>query len=349
MTESYRIAIVGAASLRGKELNETLAESSFAGADFLLMDDRLALGQLETVGDEVTFVQEIAPSSFERVDFAFFAGDASITRRHWESALSAGASIVDLTYVLEGEAGVLVRAPWIDEGASSAAPVVSPPGLQTAAVVPAHPAAAALALLLERLQTAGTIESASATVFEPASEYGRAAMDELHQQTISLLSFQTLPKNIYDMQIAFNAIPAAGEEAKINLVETEERVRRHYSLLAANRLPRLSLQLIHVPVFHGHCFSIAISFERPIAAEHVESALSGAHVEIVPGDADAPSNLTSVGQEEILVRLRQEGGSGAPSRHFWLWAATDNLKLSARNAVECAQELRRLRPRGTVQ
>ena len=40
MTPSYRIAIVGAASIRGKQLNEALAESSFAAAEFLLMDDQ---------------------------------------------------------------------------------------------------------------------------------------------------------------------------------------------------------------------------------------------------------------------------------------------------------------------
>src|ERR1700678_3708620 len=114
-TANYRIAVVGASSLRGKELNETLAESSFAASDFVLMDDPKALGQLESVGEEVTFIQEITPSSFERIDFIFFAGTAEATRRHWPSALLSGASIVDLTYALEGEPGVLVRAPWFNE------------------------------------------------------------------------------------------------------------------------------------------------------------------------------------------------------------------------------------------
>jgi len=56
MTPSYRIAIVGAASIRGKQLSEALAESSFAAAEFLLMDDQEALGQLEAVGDEITLL-----------------------------------------------------------------------------------------------------------------------------------------------------------------------------------------------------------------------------------------------------------------------------------------------------
>jgi aspartate-semialdehyde dehydrogenase len=348
MTDKYRIAIVGAASLRGKELNEALNESSFAASEFLLMDDQEALGQLESVGDEVTFIQPITSGSFERVDFAFFASYPDVVQRHWQTAQRAGASIVDMTYALEGEPGVLVRAPWINEEGNEA-PNAAPPDLHTPAIVPAHPAALTLALLLERLQSIGAVRNASATILEPASEHGRAAMDELHQQTVTLLSFQSVPKDVYDIQVAFNAISAAGESAKVNLGEVEARIRRHYALLSRGRLPQLSLQLIHIPVFHGHNFSIALEFEQPVTLEHVEAALSGSHVEVILGDVDAPSNLTSAGQEDILVRARSSDQGAAPSRRFWLWASTDNLKVTAFNAVECAQELRKLRPRGKVQ
>ena len=43
---------------------------------------------------------------------------------------------------------------------------------------------------MERLQQAVPVRFAAATVLVPASEFGRAAMDELHQQTVNLLSFQ---------------------------------------------------------------------------------------------------------------------------------------------------------------
>ena len=69
---------------------------------------------------------------------------------------------------------------------------------------------------------------------------------------MSLLSFQNLPKALYDIQIAFNATPAAGSEGKVDLQATEARVRRHYALLAAGKLPAVAIQLVHAPVFHGH-------------------------------------------------------------------------------------------------
>jgi aspartate-semialdehyde dehydrogenase len=348
MTTNYRIAIVGAASIRGKQLNEALSESSFASAEFVLMDDQQALGQLEAVGDEVTFIQPITAESFAHIDFTLFAGSAELTRRHWQAAQRAGSSIIDLSGALEGEPGVLVCAPWLQEAMGEAG-VASAPNLHTPAVVSAHPAALVLALLLERLQRAGAIRQVSATVMEPASEYGKAALDELHQQTVTLLSFQSIPLELYDVQVAFNTVAAFGEAAKVSLAESEARIRRHYALLSGGRLPQLSLQLIHVPVFHGHTFSIAVEYERQVTLEEIEATLSAPHVEVILGDADAPGNLNSIGDQDISVRVRFDEDGVSQSRRLWLWASADNLELSALNAVECAQELRKLRPQGKVQ
>ena len=347
MPESYRIAVVGAASLRGKELSDALSESAFASSEIQLMDDETALGQLEAVGDEVTFIQRIEPTSFEHMDFVFFTGEGDVTRKHWQVALDAGASILDLSYALDSERNVLVRAPWVREELNGSSNQ-GMPDLRTPAIVPAHPAAVVLALLLARLKKAGAVRSAWATVLEPASEYGRAAMDELHQQTVTLLSFQALPKEVYDAQVAFNCVPVLGENAKISLAETEARIRRHYATLSAGTLPQVGIQLIHAPVFHGHNFSLAVELERPASLEKIEATLSGEHVDLVLSDEDAPTNLSSAGQEDVLVRVKSEEGEQQTQR-FWVWASTDNLKIIALNAVACAAELRRLRPLGKVQ
>jgi aspartate-semialdehyde dehydrogenase len=209
-----------------------------------------------------------------------------------------------------------------------------------------------LALLLERLQQAAPVRFAAATVLEPASEFGRAAMDELHQQTVSLLSFQNMPRAVYDAQAAYNLLGGLGESAKINLNAEEARIRRHYDALGDGRWPALALQVIHAPVFHGHAFSIAVELERALDISALEEALSGDHVDLVLEDTDSPSNLAATGQNDVLVRLRPEtAGNRNPNQtaRLWLWAASDNLRLNAQNAVECALDLRRLRPAGTVQ
>ena len=340
----YKIAIAGASTLVGRELKDALSESPLAAANFVLLDEEEAEGKLDQVGDEITFVQAIAPDAFERMDFTFFCGSEDLTRKHWRDALRAGSTVLDLSGALDQEAGVVVRAPLLDSEAATV-------DLFTPAVVPAHPAALALALVLERLQKAAPVHSAFATLLQPASEFGRTALDELHQQTMSLLSFQGLPRNLYDAQAAYNLLAGLGESAKVSLGAVEARVRRHYAALSAGRWPALALQVIHAPVFHGHAFSIAIELERPVEIAALEDALGGGRVDLVLEETDSPSNLAATGQDDVLVRLRPELGARNSSQvsRLWLWAASDNLRLQAQNAVACAMDLRRLRPQGTVQ
>ncbi len=340
----YKIAIAGASTLLGKELKDALSDSPLAAASLVLLDEDEALGQLDQVADEVTFVQAIEPDAFDHVDFTFFCGAEELTRKHWRQALRAGSSVLDLSGALDQETGVLVRAPWISSDDVSA-------DLFTPAVVPAHPAALALALVVERLQQAAPVRTAAATMLLPASEFGRAAMDELHQQTVNLLSFQSLPRATYDAQAAYNLLSGLGESAKASLTAVESRVRRHFATLAGKRWPALALQAIAAPVFHGHTFSIAVEMERPVEMTALEEALSGDHLDLVLEDTDSPSNLAATGQNDVLVRLRIEPGARNPAEgsRLWLWAASDNLRLYAQNAVDCALDLRRLRPQGTVQ
>jgi aspartate-semialdehyde dehydrogenase len=346
----YRIGIVGASSLAGKELSEELGESLLGASDFVLLDEEEVAGQVTAAGDEVAFIQRLEASSFERMDFVFFTGSASVTKKHWQDARRAGASIVDLTYALDGEKDVLVRAPWVAEILAEKEPQRgAEPDLKTPAVVAAHPVAVMLAMVAGKLRAKLALTSVAATVMEPASEYGRAAMDELHQQTVTLLSFQTLPREQYDAQVSFNLLPALGEAAKVKLKATEERIRKHYDGLAGAVLPALALQIVQAPVFHGYVASMLVEFGASVTVDEVEAALAGEHIDVVSEESDPPSNLSAAGQEDIMVRVTKDSGDGEQGRRFWLWLAADNLKLAALNAIACAAELRRLRPQGKVQ
>ena len=338
----YRIGVVGASSLAGKELADTLSESSFGASNFVLLDDDELTGTMTAAGDEAAFIQKLEAASFDGMDFAFFAGNAEVTRSHWQHARRAGASIIDLTDSLASERDAVVLAPWLEE--ALAAPVVSV-SLSTSAVVPAHPVAVMLTLLAARLSSHG-LKSMAATIMEPASEHGRAAMDELQQQTITLLSFQTLPKDQYDAQVAFNLLTGLGEAAKIAFKQVEDRIADQILRLGAGRLPEIALQLVQAPVFHGYTASVLIEMTSPMTVERVQAGLSGAHIHIVTADAESPSNLSAAGHDNLLVRVTSAGESGTK---FWIWTAADNLRLRALTAVACATALKVLRPKGEVQ
>ena len=82
----YRVAIVGASSLKGKEVAEVLSDRNFPSVDIKLLDDDESLGQLETVGEEINFIQSVRAEQFEKVDFTFFASDPECTEKNWKTA-----------------------------------------------------------------------------------------------------------------------------------------------------------------------------------------------------------------------------------------------------------------------
>ena len=338
----FRVAIVGAASLKGRELKDVLSDRNFPAHDIRLLDDDESLGQLEAVGDEPTFIQSVLPEHMENVDFTFFASEENFTRNTWSMAKKAGSDIIDLSYGLAGQPGVELRAPWIEREIG----IVPRVDLAGSPVRIAHPAATVLALLLLRAAKVAKVSRAIATAFEPASERGKRGMDELHEQTVNLLSFQQLPKAVFDSQVAFNMIDRYGMNTTPSLETIQKRIQTDFHSIVHGKAAVPSLMLLQAPIFHGHAFSLYIELGRPAKVEEMTVALGGEHIDISPGGEDAPSNVNAAGQESIQVMTRKDSER---DNGFWIWAASDNLRISAIAAAECAESLIPGRPRGTVQ
>ena len=203
-----------------------------------------------------------------------------------------------------------------------------------------------LALLLLRARKAGTIRRVVATIFEPASEHGQRGMDELHQQTVNLLSFQPLPKDVFDAQVAFNMVARYGQKAEPALSSIEARVLRHYRKIAGDDAPEPSLLLLQAPIFHGHALAVFVEMDSMVDVPALSQVLAGDHV-VVPGaDEDSPSNVSSAGQADIQLSLKSDP---VQPNGVWLWAASDNLRISAMTAVECAESMAATRPTGKIQ
>lgn len=334
-----RVAIVGASTLLGKELADELNAAATVVWDIKLLDAELAGvgvagGQMTAAGDEMLLIKTIEPGAFDGMDVVFFAGDAATTRKHWKEAKTAGAKIVDLSGALDNEPGVPVRCALIDAAERGADAVQ--------VVVAAHPAAVMLALVMTRLRARWADARASATVMEPASQQGSAGLDEMHQQTVALLSFQAVPKDVYDAQVAFNLSTEFGSEAKVNLGAIRERVRRDFATIAGREASSaLAMQLLQAPVFNGYTASMFVEMDADALQADVESVVEGGIVSVMTGIEPGPSNLSATEQGQVLVSVRAE----SDAMGFWLWMAADNLKLAAQNAAACALELAAIKHR----
>ncbi len=337
-----RVVVVGAATLKGRELKEVLSDRNFPALDTKLLDDDDALGQLDSVGEEATFVQSVTPEQFRNADFTFFTSDVEFTRKHWMMAQQASSAVVDLSYALEAQPEAVIRASWLERELKKPCSLT----LDPAPIVIAHPAAVVLSLLLSRVQKSAPIRTAAATIFEPASERGKRGMDELHEQTVNLLSFKQLRKEVFGSQVAFNLLSRYGEKISPSLQGIADRILGHIRRIGTGGVALPSLMLLQAPTFHGHAFSIYIELEKKVPAPEFIKLLSGEHVVIASQPEDLPSNVNAAGQDHISVAARRDENRESG---FWIWAAADNLRVAAINAVECAEAMISTRPRGRVQ
>jgi aspartate-semialdehyde dehydrogenase len=277
--------------------------------------------------DEAAVMTPLTAESLAGVAVALLAGSAAASRRTLKLIPFQGPRLIDLAASLEEQPDARLRAPSAEQPGTT-------PGHRIQVI--AHPAAIALAMLLGRLSAVSAIRSSVVHLFEPASERGQKGLTELQKQTVAVLSFQKIPTEVFDTQLAFNMLARYGEEALEPLEGVEQRIERHLaSLLTAwPGVPMPSLRLIQAPVFHGYSVSVWVEFEQAPAADVITTALSAAGFDVRPDVP--PSNVGITGLTGVSV------GAITPDpnnpRAYWLWMVADNLKLAAENAVAVARE-----------
>jgi aspartate-semialdehyde dehydrogenase len=334
LADNNRVALVGSDSLLGREIRDIA--SGWGSLDLrLLAAAETSEVTLASLGDEPAVVEGLNAASLTDVRAILLAGSADSSRKALEIAGNPPESvIVDCTYATEEWPDARLRAPAVEPEDS----------LETgaAAHVIAHPAAIALALFLRRLQAHEPIRSSIVHVFAPASEHGEAGVEELQQQTVSLLSFKTMPKALFDAQLAFSMLAQYGEEAPVALEEFETRLERHLASLLdfegdGEGAPMPSLRLLQAPVFHGCSFSVWVEFENDPGPETLEGLLATAAIDVRSADSEPPNNVGQAGQGGISV------GAISPDRNrseaYWFWVVADNLRLQADNAMAVLRQL----------
>jgi aspartate-semialdehyde dehydrogenase len=328
--ESNRIVIAGASSLLGAELKSLLEESRFAAWDFRLVDEEIVAGTLTKAGGEPAVIQPVEEGGFEKARFVFFTGSREFTRRNWKAASGGGATVIDLSGGIVGEAKAVAWFPKLDmllgrEFKKDAAGYAIPSAAATAA--------ATLALALSK----NGVRRLAIVLFQPVSEAGRAGIEELESQTGQLLSFQGVGRPVFDAQVAFNMLDRFGPGSAQKLEAIRERVRVETRASLGRKTAMPAIQLVHSPVFYGTAFSAWAELETGTDAVKILRACTDAGF-VLPAEGDGgASNVGATGEKSIILAKPEAD----PSQQgiWWLWGAADNIRLPAANAVKLAEML----------
>lgn len=328
--ESRRIVIAGASSLLGAELKSLLEESRFAASDFRLVDEPIAVGTLTEAGGEPAVIQPVEEDSFDKAWIIFFAGSPAFTKTNLPLAQRGGARIVDLSGELAAQPEVMS---WLPN-------LPSLPGALAGKLFSIPSAAAEivarLAIAVRSLHPAAI----SAVAFQPISASGKAGIEELESQTGQLLSFQSIGKPVFDTQVAYTMLDRFGPASAHNLAGPLDAIRREVRACLSVEVAAPALLLLHAPVFYGTTVA-ACAFLNPNAvspSQTADLAKLCAEAGFKLTDADAtPSNVSSAG--EITIQLAPPAADVSATGAVWFWAAADNLRLPANNAVKLAEKL----------
>jgi len=324
--ESRRIVIAGASSLLGAELKSLLEESRFAASDFRLVDEETAAGTLTEAGGEAAVIQPVEEDSFAKAWIVFFTGSSTFTRTNLALAKRSGAHIVDLSGELAGQSDVHTWLPKI---------LTLPTGGRVSSFAIPSAAAEIIARLTGALSSLKP-SAISAVAFQPVSAAGKLGIEELESQTGQLLSFQSMGKQIFDAQVAYTMLDRFGASSGQSLSAALASIRREVKAVIPADTSPPAIQLLHAPVFYGSIVSASAFLGPALDAAAISKLCVEAGFTLTSEDA-APSNVSSAG--EISTQLAPPSPDPSAPGTVWFWAAADNLRLPAANAVKLAESL----------
>src|SRR5688500_12890491 len=157
-----------------------IESSSFPVGKFSLVETEEYAGLLQEFAGEIQITQILSPEIFSDIDITFFSCSPEIMEAYAASGNAFPDLSIDLTQTRTN--GTLFLSGLSNASVLNGAMYIVNP----------HAAAISVCRILSRLQQQYTVESASVTVLQPASERGSSGVDELQQQTVSLLNFQQI-------------------------------------------------------------------------------------------------------------------------------------------------------------
>jgi aspartate-semialdehyde dehydrogenase len=333
--EAVRVAIAGASSLLGKELNAWLEDSNFPASDIRLVDEEFVAGTLSEAGGEPAVIETVTEESFERMRFAFFTGSPDFSKRHAEEARRAGAVVIDLSGGLGADPNARLWIPALDAVLTSPADSATRGQSQSLFAVPSAPADAAISISAA-LASAG-LGRLAVTILQPVSEHGPEAIEELEAQVVKLMSFQPISQIVFDAQVGFNMLSSYGPESRLKLAEARGRIAGESRRYLAGRAPLPAVMLVQAPVFYSHAFAAYAEFKSAPSLEDLAARLQSAGLKVARAKDEPPTNVNVVGEARPM--LRQPERDPGIETGVWIWGAADNLRVPAATAVNIAEKL----------
>ena len=325
------IAIVGATGNVGRKIIEVLEKKE------LSIDNLYLLASSKSAGSKIKFkgkkheVFDLENFDFSKAKITFFAAGGKISEKFAVNA-AKNSIIIDNSSYFRMDPDVPLIVPQVNPEHLNDIKknIIANPNCSTAQLV----------IALKPLHDLFKIKRVVVSTYQSVSGGGKAPMDELIEQTKSVLDNKKVVSKNFTKQIAFNVIPQIDIFSDEGYTKEELKMTNETKKILDEKID-LTATCVRIPVLVSHSESVNIQFEKPFSLDEVKKALDnfeGCKVIDERSDGGYLSPVEAAGKDETFVsRIREDKTT---KNGLNLWIVSDNLlRGAALNAVEIAETL----------
>lgn len=330
---SFVIAVVGATGNVGTELLDILAERQFPVAKVHALASRKSLGREVSFGDKTLKVEALDTFDFSSVDICLMSAGGSLSKE-WAPRIAAqGCVVIDNSSAWRYDPDVPLIVPEVNAQAAE--------GFKKKSII-ANPncSTAQLAVALKPLHDHATIRRVVVATYQSVSGAGKAAMDELFNQTKAIYVNDPVEPHAFTKRIAFNVIPHIDDFMEDGSTREEWKITAEVKKIIDPKI-KVTATAVRVPVFISHCEAVNIEFEHDIDAKQAREILRHAPGCFVLDDREDGGYITpheASGEDAVYIsRIREDS---TLENGLNIWVVSDNLrKGAALNTIQIAEVL----------
>jgi len=328
--KKYRVAILGATGMVGRQFVNILQERNFPIEELKLLASGRSAGESLDFYDEQITVEEAGARSFEGIDIALFSAGGDASRHFAPAAVKQGAVVIDNSSAFR-----------MDKNVPLVVPEINPRDIAWHNGIIANPNCSTIQMVvaLNPLHRVNTIKRIVVTTYQSVSGTGKAAMSELENQSRLVLDNKEAVPHVYPHQIAFNIIPEIDVFLDNGYTKEEwKMIEETRKILHAPDIA-ISATCARVPVFVSHSESVNVELEKPLSPDEALRLLAkapGVRILDEPAVNLYPHPVAAAGADEVFVgRIRRDLST---PNGLVLWVVADNIrKGAALNAVQIAE------------
>ena len=334
----FNVAVVGATGAVGEEFYRLFEEYGFPIAKLVPLASARSVGkEIEYAGQTIK-VQELTHDIFEKeeIDIAFFSAGGSVSAKFADSAVEAGAVVIDNTSHFRMDPDIPLVVPevnpedirqWKNRG------IIANPNCSTIQMVQA----------LKALDDLYSIVRVDVSTYQATSGAGKAGMEELVKQMQDFFAFRLdeSEHKAFMHQIALNVIPQV-DVAMENGFTKEEMKMVNETRKILHKEIEVAATCVRVPVLRSHSESITVTFGENVVVDvdEVRRAFDSFEHLVVQDDLPNgvyPMPVTATDTDLTYVGRIRKDIFRDNILHFWNVA--DQVRVgAATNALRIAQK-----------